>query len=189
MTITRTSWNILFLATIALGIALIGATRVRPAGGSAASAPPVAEAAPAPEPGRLAPDFTLNTPDGTRVSLAELQGKVVLINIWATWCPPCRAEMPTIQAAYERYGPEGFAVVAVNQAEEAGAVAAYMREHGLSFPAPLDRDGQVGQAYRANALPSSFFIDRRGVVRAIYRGPMSRGVIAGTVEQLLAEGE
>jgi peroxiredoxin len=97
--------------------------------------------------------------------------------------------MPAIQAAYERYAPDGLAVVAVNAAEERGVVAAFLREHRLSFPAALDRDGHVSETYRANALPSSFFVDRRGVIRAIYRGPMSRSVISGTVEQLLAEGK
>jgi cytochrome c biogenesis protein CcmG/thiol:disulfide interchange protein DsbE len=189
MTLTRTSWNVAFLLTLVLGVVLIGATRVRPEAGAVAPPPPPAEAAPAPEIGRLAPDFTLETPGGEVVSLAELRGQVVLINIWATWCPPCRAEMPTIQAVYERYGPEGFAVAAVNMNEGPEVVAAYLRDHGLSFPVPLDRDGQVSFAYRANALPSSFFVDRRGVIRAIYRGPMSRGVITGTVERLLAEGE
>ncbi|HMQ34295.1 MAG TPA: TlpA disulfide reductase family protein [Chloroflexaceae bacterium] len=188
MTLTRAGWTTLFLATLACGLALIGATRVRPTVGAAP--PPVAlEATPAPEVGRLAPDFTLETADGGSVRLADLRGRVVLVNLWATWCPPCRAEMPAIQAVYERHGPAGLSVLAVNVAEEPATVAAFLREHGLSFAAPLDRDGAVSHAYRSSALPSSFFIDRRGVIRAIYRGPMSHGVIAGTVEQLLAEGE
>ncbi len=81
----------------------------------------------------------------------------------------------------------GFAVLAVNAREERQRVAAYMAEARLSFPALLDQDGAVGAAYQARVLPSSFFIDKAGVVRAVYRGPLSRGVVAGTVEQLLAE--
>jgi thiol-disulfide isomerase/thioredoxin len=111
---------------------------------------------------------------------------VVLVNFWATWCPPCRSEMPAIQTAYARYQGQGFTVLAVTAGEEPTSVAAFLRAYNLHFPALLD-DGLVSAAYGANALPSSFFIDRRGVVRAIYKGPISYGAITGTVEQLLAE--
>jgi cytochrome c biogenesis protein CcmG, thiol:disulfide interchange protein DsbE len=111
----------------------------------------------------------------------------VLINVWATWCPPCRAEMPAIQQAYEAYRDRGFIVLAVNLREDAVAITPFLEQHQLTFPILLDRDGQASAAYQAHALPSSFFVDRRGVIRAVYRGPIPPRVINGVVEQLLQE--
>ncbi len=184
----RAQWNLLLVIVLLVGGLFIIATRVQPetVAASALSRSPVADT-PAPQENHPAPDFTLSDPGGATVQLSALRGQVVLVNVWATWCPPCRAEMPMIDAAYAQYRDQGFTVLAVNQREDGRSVAAYMAQTGLSFPALLDRDGAVSAAYRANVLPSSFFIDRAGVVRAVYRGPMSRGVIAGTVEQLLAE--
>ncbi|GAC1639426.1 MAG: TlpA disulfide reductase family protein [Herpetosiphon sp.] len=142
----------------------------------------------APQPNYPAPPFTLVTSTGMPVTLSDFKGQVVLLNIWATWCPPCRAEMPTIEATYKQYHGQGFTVLAINIQESSGTVAAFMTKYGLSFPALLDRDGKVSGTYQAFALPSSFFIDRLGIVRAIYRGPMPRSVIDGTVAQLLSEG-
>jgi peroxiredoxin len=187
---TQRQWNSLFASVLILGSLFILATRVRPQQTTAA---PAAAAdgvmAPAPLADHSAPDFTLSNLDGTKVALSDLKGQVVLINVWATWCPPCRVEMPTIQAAYEQYHNQGFTVVAVNLKEDPSAVEAFMREHQLTFPALLDADGQVSRTYQAVSLPSSFFVDRRGVIRAVYHGPMPRSIIAGTVEQLLREGK
>ena len=99
--------------------------------------PAPADATPAPLPDRPAPDFTLPTLDGTTVTLSELKGQVALINVWATWCPPCRAEMPTIQATYEQYREQGFTVLAVDLQEDPRTVAGFMREFKLTFPALL----------------------------------------------------
>ena len=183
--VSRARWNALLLSVLLCGSLFIAATRVRPAERAVAGNAVQAAATAAALPNHPAPDFTLVTLDGTQVRLSELKGQVVLINIWATWCPPCRAEMPMIQAAYERYREQGFTVVAVDLREDPAAVDAFMKERALTFPALLDRDGRVSSAYRAYALPSSFFVDRNGVIRAVYRGPMPRSVIAGTVEQLL----
>jgi thiol-disulfide isomerase/thioredoxin len=188
LTLRRTHWNILLLAVLLLGVWLIVATRVQsepPVVQSPAAAP--SNAAPAPLPNHPAPDFTLVDLTGAPVQLSELRGQVVLVNVWATWCPPCRAEMPMLQAAYAQSRDQGFTVLAVNQREDAATVAAYMQSGGYTFPALLDGDGAVSGMYRALVLPSSYFIDRAGVVRAVYKGPLARSVIAGTVEQLLAE--
>lgn len=180
--------QILVLATLLVGSLFIWFTRVppEPRPVTAAHAQSVVALA-APRVDHLAPDFTLRDLSGTPVNLAELRGQVVLINVWATWCPPCRAEMPMIQAAYEQYAPAGFTVLAVNQREAQATVAAYMQADGYSFPALLDDDGAVSALYQVRVLPSSFFVDRNGIIRAVYRGPLARSVIAGTVEQLLAE--
>ena len=188
LTLTRNQWNLLFAGVLLFGSIFIAATRVGPPQSTAAPATFSASSAPAPLADHPAPDFTLPGLDGSNVALSALKGQVALINIWATWCPPCRAEMPTIQAAYEQYHDQGFTVLAVNLQEDPRTVAAFMREYKLTFPALLDLDGQVSRTYQALSLPSSFFVDRKGVIRAVYRGPMPRSVIAGTVEQLLQEG-
>jgi cytochrome c biogenesis protein CcmG, thiol:disulfide interchange protein DsbE len=180
--------NSLLLGVLIAGSLFIGMTRVRSSqiGNTPARAAESGVSA-APQPDHPAPDFTLASLDGSSVTLSELKGRVVLINIWATWCPPCRAEMPVIQSAYERYRDQGFTVLAVDLQEDPATVDAFMRRYGLTFPALLDRDGKVSVTYRSSALPSSYFVDHTGVIRAVYRGPMPRSVLTGTVEQLLAE--
>jgi peroxiredoxin len=96
--------------------------------------------------------------------------------------------MPTIEATYQQYRAQGFTVLAVDLQEDPRSVASFMAQYKLTFPALLDLDGQVSRSYQALSLPSSFFLDKKGVIRAVYRGPMPRSVIAGTVEQLLQEG-
>jgi cytochrome c biogenesis protein CcmG, thiol:disulfide interchange protein DsbE len=188
LTLSRLHWNLLIAAVALSGSLFITTTRVRPEAPMATfRSQETTEATPAPRENHPAPDFTLADLSDTPVRLSDLRGQVVLVNLWATWCPPCRAEMPMIQAAYEQYRAQGFTVLAVNLREDPRVVAAYMEQGGLTFPALLDRDGAVSNAYQSQVLPSSFFIDRAGVVRAVYRGPMARSVIAGTVEQLLSE--
>lgn len=187
LVLTRSQWNTLFAVTLLFGSSFVVATRAVPGAVGVALVPRGAGGSPAPQTDRPAPDFTLQGLDGKPVTLRQLKGQVVLINMWATWCPPCRAEMPTIEASYQRYRAQGFTVLAVNLQEDPQTVATFMRQRGLTFPALLDRDAGVSNLYRTSVLPSSFFVDRRGVIRAVYRGPMPRSVIAGTVEQLLAE--
>ncbi|MGQ9547996.1 MAG: TlpA family protein disulfide reductase [Roseiflexus sp.] len=188
MMLSRRMWDLLLVMALLSGGAFIWATRIVPGVSVTVSAPePAAALQPAPLVGHPAPGFTLSAIDGSQVALDDLRGQVVLINLWATWCPPCRAEMPAIQQAYERFRDQGFVVLAVNQREDATKVVAYMNEQRLTFPALLDSDAWVGAAYQVRVLPSSFFIDRRGIIRAVYRGPMSRGMIESTIEQLVAE--
>jgi peroxiredoxin len=181
-------WNVVLVAVLVAGSLFIAATRVQPGSGAH---PPAAQtdvlADPAPLQDHPAPDLALPQLDGTPVTLRDLRGQVVLINIWATWCPPCRAEMPAIQQAYAAYRDRGFMVLAVNQREEATAITPFLEQYGLTLPILLDRDGQASATYQASALPSSFFVDRCGVIRAIYRGPLPPPVINGIVEQLLQE--
>jgi len=185
----RSQWNILLASVLLIGSAFIVATRAEAIRGATVPGPVFdTSTRPAPQPNHPAPDFTLQTLDGTTVTLSELKGQVALINIWATWCPPCRAEMPTIQATYEQYRDQGFTVLAVDLQEEPSRVAAFMERYQLTFPALLDVDGKVSSDYRAYALPSSFFVDRDGRIRAVYRGPVPRSVLDGAIEQLLQEG-
>lgn len=142
--------------------------------------------------GFTAPDFTLDLLDGGTVTLSELRGKVVLINFWTSWCPPCRLEMPAIERTYRNYKDLGLVVVGLNltaQDSETDA-AEFMQEIGVNFPVALDRDNAIGNLYRVTALPTSFFIDRKGVIRSVVvGGPMNEALIHSKVEELLREGE
>jgi thiol-disulfide isomerase/thioredoxin len=145
---------------------------------------------PSPRVGFAAPDFSLDLLGGGHVTLSDLRGKVVIVNLWASWCPPCRAEMPALQRVYEANGARGLEILAVNttfQDSEAGA-AQFVREYGLTFPVPLDRTGEVSRSYLLRALPTTFFIDRGGVIRqVVIGGPMSETTIQTAVEDLLRE--
>src|SRR5919197_6235623 len=124
--------------------------------------------------GQLAPDFTLETASGGTIRLSDLRGKVVLLNFWATWCEPCRVEMPEIEGTYRAHQAGGFEVVAVNLQESADEVRPFMKELGLTFPAALDRDGAVSRLYRARALPSSLLVDRQGPVQYVRVGTLTK---------------
>jgi cytochrome c biogenesis protein CcmG, thiol:disulfide interchange protein DsbE len=181
-------WNVVLTTVLVAGSLFIAATRVQPnMGTTQIAAPTDLLSNPAPLPDHPAPDLALRQLDGTSLALHDLRGQVVLINIWATWCPPCRAEMPAIQQAYASYRDRGLVVLAINQREDATTITPFLEQHGLTFPTLLDHDGQASATYQASALPSSFFVDRRGVIRAVYHGPMPPRVINGIVEQLLQE--
>lgn len=143
-----------------------------------------------PHTGFAAPNFTLTSTTGEPFTLADLRGKVVLINFWATWCPPCRAEMPAIDAAYRASKDAGFIVLAVDQMESADIVNAFRAKYNLSFPLLLDSDGSINRQYLVSALPTSFFVDRKGVIRdMMIGGSMSREFIEGKIKMLLEEAE
>ena len=120
-----------------------------------------------------APDFSLQTTAGETVQLVELRGQPVLVNFWATWCGPCRIEMPAIQARYEMFEDDGLVVLAVNFDESRESVLAYGQELGLSFPLLLDPGGEVQRLYRNRSYPTSFFIDPDGIIQAHHIGVMT----------------
>jgi thiol-disulfide isomerase/thioredoxin len=141
---------------------------------------------PAAEEGRAAPDFVLRTPEGGTLRLSDLQGSPVLVNFWASWCAPCRKEMPEIVRAYDAHRDDGLVVVAVNLQENASIVSDFMEEFGMDFPVVIDRTGQVGDTWRIGGpiegIPSSYFIDDGGIVQARVFGELTRD----TLEQHLA---
>jgi cytochrome c biogenesis protein CcmG/thiol:disulfide interchange protein DsbE len=143
---------------------------------------------PSPREGFLAPDFTLEGINGETFTLSDLQGSVVVVNLWASWCPPCRAEMPALQEVYENNRGRGLEILAVNttyQDREAEAKA-FVDELGLSFPILLERTGEMAKGYQLRAMPSTFFIDKEGVIRkVILGGPMSEATLQTAVEELL----
>jgi cytochrome c biogenesis protein CcmG, thiol:disulfide interchange protein DsbE len=142
----------------------------------------------APQAGFPAPDFTLKTPAGKSYTLSELRGSAVLVNLWATWCPPCRAEMPAIQRLYEEYKDQGLVVLAVNATNQDNplAVAPFVAEYGLTFPILLDETGDVSQKYQLRSLPSSYFIRRDGrIEEVVFGGPMSEALLRTRIDRIL----
>ncbi len=115
--------------------------------------------------GSPAPEIALMDLQGQEVRLSDLHGKVVLLNFWATWCKPCKEEMPAMQAAYDKLRSEGFVVLAVNELEDAEKVAEHIRTHGHTFLVVMDHDNRVANRYGVVGLPASFLIDRQGIVR------------------------
>lgn len=139
------------------------------------SSPSLAEARPldgegAPLVGQIAPDFEIVYPDGSRQRLSDLRGRPVLINFWATWCGPCRVEMPEIERAYLQYQDQSLVVLAVNLQESPAQVQAFVEELAITFPVVLDPQGDLADRYQIRSLPSSLFIGRDGVVAVRWIG-------------------
>ena len=123
--------------------------------------------------------------------LSDLRGRVVVLNIWASWCPPCRAEMPALQVLHEQRAGQGVVVLGINSTVQDSEQAArdFAAEYGLTFPIALDRDGEATRLYQVRALPSTFFIDRQGIIRrVVVGGPLNPSVLETTVLDLLGEG-
>ncbi len=124
----------------------------------------------APELGAIAPGFALPTLGGELVSLSQLRGRPVLLNFWAIRCPPCRDELPFIQDIYEKQAGEDLFILAVNIEETESAVADFIQREGLTFPVALDPEGQAARDYRIRFIPTTFLIDRGGIVRQVKVG-------------------
>ncbi|MBC7242337.1 MAG: redoxin domain-containing protein [Anaerolineae bacterium] len=137
----------------------------------------------APLPGALAPDFVVSDLEGNPIQLSAYRGKRVLLNFWATWCPPCRYEMPALQEAYTAFADDDFVILGINYLEAGEDVRAFMESLSLTFPVGIDSSGEVFRGYRVVSIPTSFFINRDGVIIALYRGPLTREAI----EQALAK--
>lgn len=143
---------------------------------------------PAPQQGFLAPDFDLKTPAGESIRLSDLRGQAVLVNLWATWCPPCRAEMKSIEKVYQEYKAQGFTVLAVNMTyqDDPLAIMPFVNEQKLTFPILLDETGEMGEAYQLRSLPSSYFIRRDGFINeVVIGGPMSEALLRTRIEDIL----
>ena len=131
-------------------------------------APPLATGAVAPQ--ASAPDFTLRTLNGPNLRLAEQRGRVVMVNFWATWCGPCRQEMPQLDRLYQKYKSSGFVLLGVNVDEDARKATDVAAKLGVTFPVLLDTDKAVSKLYDLSTMPSTVIIDRDGKVRYLHRG-------------------
>ena len=133
--------------------------------------------------GQPAPDFALRNPDGELVQLSELRGSVVFVNFWATWCRPCREELPDIQKLYDEKRDQGLEVLAVSYQDSPEDARAFFADLGISVPMVLDRSGSVYNQYRLQGLPDSFFIDREGNLAAVHYGFLSEEKMRQRLEQ------
>jgi peroxiredoxin len=142
--------------------------------------------------GRAAPDFLLRQLDGEPLRLSDLQGQPLIVNFWATWCPTCRAETPDLIALYETYRDEGVLLLGVNLRENEAAVSTFVEDFGINYPILFDRDGDVAGTWRIGGpnrgVPSTYFIDREGVVRKVVFGTVTRKLADEGLALILPEG-
>lgn len=134
-----------------------------------------------PTQGARAPQFELNTLDGGRLALDDFRGEVVLLNFWATWCGPCRLEMPAMQ---QRYEETGLNILAINFDEPPDLVQAFVDELQLTFPILMDPGGLIQQLYQVRGYPTSYFVDEEGVIRIIHIGFMNEEQLDGYLAEM-----
>ncbi|TEU01264.1 MAG: TlpA family protein disulfide reductase [Anaerolineales bacterium] len=138
----------------------------------------------APEIGAQAPDFALRDLGGNEIRLSDYRGRTVLLTFWATWCGPCRLEMPAFESRYQELKDDGFIVLGLNFDEPVEDVRAFRDELGLSFPLLLDPGGSVQRLYRIRGYPSSIFVDPQGVVRVVHIGLITEGQLRDYLVEL-----
>jgi cytochrome c biogenesis protein CcmG, thiol:disulfide interchange protein DsbE len=142
----------------------------------------------APQKGFLAPEIKLITLSGKEISLKDLRGHPVIVNFWASWCPPCRAEMPALQNVYSDYKDKGLIILAVNSTiqDTLPDVQNFQKIYQLGFPILLDKAGDATREYQISSMPTSFFIDKEGVIRElVIGGPMTEALLRIRVEKLM----
>ena len=170
------------LVVIGAALSAIVFTRERPAAASA-DEPSVVPASV----DFAAPALSLPNTSGNTESLADYRGRVVLVNNWATWCPPCKAEMPTLQAYFEAHQSEGLTVIGIEAGESAAQVRAFAESIGVTFPMWVDTETASLAAFHNGSLPNSYVIDRTGTVRLAWIGEISRSMLEKHVTPLLSE--
>jgi DsbE subfamily thiol:disulfide oxidoreductase len=141
------------------------------------------------QPGQMAPDFTLTLLDGSRLALADLQGQVVLVNFWATWCEPCEDELPDLQRLWEAYRDEGVMVVGIAEQPESAEVEEMTSRLGVTYPLGLDPENLVAFEYGITGVPETFLVDAEGHVTYFHIGPVTFEELQGELDALLAEQE
>lgn len=136
--------------------------------------------------GDMPPDFTLTTMDGEEVTLSDYKGKKVILNFWASWCPPCKAEMPHMQKYYDKKAKEqNFEILAVNlTSEEKGnrLVEKFLKSYGITFPVPMDESGDIAKNYQVITIPSTFILNTEGEIEHSIIGPMNEDLMETYVE-------
>lgn len=177
---TRLDWIGVTVVVALIGSLWIGLTRVQASALNPTGRPP------SPELGYRAPDFSLATLNGKNVRLSDFAGRPVLINFWATWCGPCRAEIPSLEAASRHFGDRAV-ILGVNVQESPRLVAPYLAELGMTYPVVLDTDASVSLSYRVRAFPTSFFVDAHGVIIQIEAGSISEALILKRLGDLVGD--
>jgi cytochrome c-type biogenesis protein len=138
------------------------------------------------EVGNLAPEFQAITDSGETIALADLRGQIVLLNFWATWCGPCRVEMPEFESAFQSRKDEGFTILAINNGESIETVAGFRKELAVSFPLLMDEKADIQQLYAIAGYPTTFLLDRNGMIIAQQAGPLTADQIRQLVDRALA---
>lgn len=178
--LTRRAFTWASLILLLLGGAWIAASALPPgtlaAGGVSA-----------PRAGLLAPDFELQTLDGSTVRLSDLRGQPVIVNVWASWCPPCKREMPAFQRVYQEYESRGLVILGVDaiQQDNLEDVRQFVDNNALTFPILLDERSEVLSFYQISAFPSTFFVDQEGVIRKGVIGAVSEPLLRSQVDEML----
>ena len=152
-------WQVLVIAGLVALMALVGWGLARAQEGPKGSGP--------------APDFTLETFEGESIQLSDLRGQVVVINFWASWCPPCREEAPYLEASWREYRDQGVVFLGVDYVDTDIEALAYIEEFGISYPNGPDLQTRISQAYRIQGVPETFFIGKDGTIRGVKVGPLA----------------
>lgn len=174
-------WNIFSITILMLGAAWIWIS-------AQSQQTPDARKLMLPNVGFGAPEIELVSLSGDQVKLSQFRGKPVILNFWASWCQPCRIEMPAIQRAYEKHAEDGLVILAVNMTNQdrVDEVRAFVDDLNLTFTILLDEAGEAGADYRISALPTTFFIDTEGVIsEVVIGGPMAEALLLTRIENLL----
>lgn len=175
--------SISFAALLAAGIAWIWLSR---------SDIPVSSNIQAPQAGFLAPDLSLENQDSTTVSLSDLEGRPVILNFWASWCPPCRAEMPDFQQASLEYADSELLIIGVNATSQDAMtdVRSFISDYGLTFPILMDKNGEAARTYQVHSLPTTFFIGADGTIqKVVIGGPLPLPYLRIEADQLIRGDE
>jgi len=177
---TRFDWIIITALAAILGSLWIGMTRVQASAINPTGRPP------SPELGFPTPDFTLQTLDGKAIRPGDFAGKPLLINFWATWCGPCRAEIPALELASQQYRDRA-GILGINVQEPPALVAPFVTEFEMTYPVALDAQAEIAHAYRVRAFPTSFFVNAQGIIVQIEAGAISDALILKRLGDLAGE--
>jgi cytochrome c biogenesis protein CcmG/thiol:disulfide interchange protein DsbE len=135
----------------------------------------------------LAPDFTLTSFDGETISLSDLRGQVVIINFWASWCPPCRAEAAYLEETWRKYKDQGVFFIGIDYADTDKEALAYIEEFDITYFNGPDLGTRISQEYNMQGVPETFFVDKKGELRGFHIGPIYYPTLDEKIEELLAE--
>ncbi|MFA5873874.1 MAG: TlpA disulfide reductase family protein [Anaerolineales bacterium] len=134
-----------------------------------------------------APDFTLTGYDGRTVTLSDLRGQVVIINFWASWCPPCREEAAYLEQTWRKYKDQGVVFIGVDYVDTEKAALAYIAEFDITYLNGPDVGTRIAQAYNIKGVPETYYVDRNGTLRGVHIGPLTSPILDEKIDELLAE--
>jgi len=135
----------------------------------------------------VAPDFTITGYDGQTVTLSDLRGKVVIINFWASWCPPCREEAAYLEQTWRKYEDRGVVFIGVDYVDTEKAALAYIAEFDITYLNGPDIGTRIAQAYNIKGVPETYYVDRNGTLRGVHIGPLTSPILDEKIDELLAE--